>query len=377
MYTKQMQIKKIDYILCRAELTKPIPLSCGSLTHRNFGLVRVEVAGGITGWGETSINFPPWTYRERAATIEEGLAPLLIGEDACDVLRLRDRMVAATLPFTRMWSEGAIAQAVSGVEMALWDAWGKALGCPVATLLGGIYRRDFRAYATGLRADDPAAGARDAVAAGYDALKMRIGFDDQRDIAIARAVRDAIGPDVALLIDANQAFDLPRARYMLAALAELSPYWVEEPVLNDDFVAQKRLRREYPAVPLAWGENAFRLSQYHHVATRGLADFIMPDPCRCGGMATALDVARMVNAKGLPVSAHHYGSDLGFAAMLHFMAACAQTDMVLRDVAPVSLRDDLVKEDLRPVKGQVRLPDGPGLGVTVDEDVVAATRFKL
>lgn len=372
-----MRIKDVSFVLCRAELTKPIPLSCGSLTHRNFGLVRVEIEGGITGWGETSINFPPWSYRERVATIEEGLAPLMIGEDAADVLQLRDRMVSATLPFTRMWSEGAIAQAISGIEMALWDARGKELSQPVATLLGDIHRTDFECYATGIRADDPAAGARDAVDAGYRAVKIRVGFDDAGDIATARAVREAVGPDVAVLIDANQAFDLPRARRMVEALREIDPYWIEEPVLNDDFEGQTRLRNEFPDVPLAWGENAFRLSQYRKVADEGIADFLMPDPCRCGGLGAAMDAARAAGARGLPVSAHHYGSDLGFAAMLHFMAACENSDLVLRDVAPVALRDDVIKEDLRPVAGKVRLPEGPGFGVTPDLEVIEASQFRF
>lgn len=372
-----MRITSIDYVLCRSALAKPIPLSCGSLTHRNFGLIRIETASGTVGWGETSINFPPWTYRERAATITEGLAPLLIGESAQDVLRLRDKMVDATRAFTRMWSEGALSQAISGIEMALWDALGKSVNLPVATLLGGIVQGAFTCYATGIRSDDPGAGALEAVAAGYGAVKMRVGFGDAKDIAAAHAVRDAIGPDVALLIDANQAFDLPHARRMIAALAEVNPYWIEEPVLSDDFAAQERLRDEFPHIPIAWGENAFRLSHFREVAERGLADIIMPDPCRCGGMGAAMDAARAVGGHGLPISAHHYGSDLGFAAMLHFMAACKKTDLVLRDIAPVALRDNLVTENLVPVNGQVRLPFGPGFGVTPDLDVIAANRVSF
>ena len=372
-----MKIAKVEYVLCRSALANPIPLSCGALTHRNFGLIRIETDDGLVGWGETSINFPPWTYRERAATIAEGLAPLVIGEAALDTLRLRDKMLSATRSFTRMWSEGAIAQAISGIEMALWDLKGKALNQPVAVLLGGIWRDEFDCYATGIRADDPAAGAQEAVADGYSSVKMRIGFGDEKDIATALAVREAIGPEINLLIDANQAFDLPRSRKIFAALQEVDPYWIEEPVLNDDFDAQAALRAEYPHIPLAWGENAFRLEHYQTVADNDLGQYIMPDPCRTGGMSAAMDAARIANSKGLPVSAHHYGSDIGFAAMLHFMAAIEKTDLVLRDVAPAPLRDDLVKEDLRPEGGKVRLPNGPGFGIAPDLDVIAESRFEI
>lgn len=372
-----MRIKDVEYILCQMALPKPIPLSCGVLTHRNMGLIRIETDDGTVGWGETSINFPSWAYRERAATIQEGLAPLLVGERAHDVLRLRDKMVDATRPFTRMWSEGAIAQAISGIEIALWDILGKDLNKPVAELLGGVHRDIFRCYATGLRTDDPAEGALEAVAAGYNAIKIRVGFTDATDLANARAVRAAVGPDVALLIDANQAYDLHRARRMVGALSELNPYWIEEPVLSDDFEAQARLRQEFEYVPFAWGENAFRLDHYRQVARECLADIIMPDPCRCGGLGAAMDAARAVDGCGLPISAHHYGSDLGFAAMLHFMAAAKRVDLVLRDIAPVPLRDDIVEEDLRPVNGVVKLPSGPGLGITPNLDVIDKHRVRL
>lgn len=372
-----MLIEKVEYVLCQYALAQPIPLSCGQLTHRNFGLIRIVTSGGIEGWGETSINFPPWTYRERAATIEEGLAPLLVGEKASDVLRLRDKMVDATRAFTRMWSEGAVSQAISGVEMALWDAWGKQIGQPVATLLGGIQRDEFDCYATGINAADPAAGAVEMVGQGYSAIKMRIGFDDETDLAKARAVRDAIGPDIALLIDANQAFDLPRAKRMMDALRELDLYWIEEPVLSDDFDAQSALLQAFPDIPMAWGENAFRQEHFAKAAKEQLASFIMPDPCRCGGMDAAMQAARVAAAHGLPISAHHYGSDLGFAAMLHFMAAAPKSDLVLRDVAPAPLRDTIVEEDFVPQNGKVRLPEGPGFGITPAMDVIEQARVTL
>jgi L-alanine-DL-glutamate epimerase-like enolase superfamily enzyme len=164
---------------------------------------------------------------------------------------------------------------------------------------------------------------------------------------------------------------------MIAALSAVNPYWIEEPVLSDDFAAQQRLRAEFPNIRMAWGENAFRLAHFQQVTEQGLADVIMPDPCRCGGMGAAMDAARAVGAHGLAVSAHHYGSDLGFAAMLHFMAATPLTDMVLRDIALVALRDTIVAESLVPVNGPARLLKGPGFGVTPDLDVIVANRVTL
>lgn len=372
-----MEIKSVKFVLCQQELAKPIPLSCGVLSHRNFGLVRIETAGGITGWGETSVNFPPWSFRERKATIEEGLGPLLIGEDARDINRLRRMMQTATLSYTRMWAEGAVSQAISGVEMALWDARGRETGQSLSELLGGACHTEFNAYATGFRADNPAAGALEMVANGYTTVKTRIGFDDETDIAKVRALREAVGDDIKVMVDANQAFTLPRAKRMLQALQPLNLYWIEEPVLNDDFKAMAQLRHLFSDMKIAWGENAFDPRQYNRVIDENLVDFVMPDPCRCGGLGPAQEMADIARRGGVPVSAHHYGSDVGFAAMLHFMATCPLVDHVLRDEAPVQLRNDLIVEDLAPKQGRVSLPQGPGLGITLNMDIVEASAIEL
>lgn len=372
-----MIIKKIDYIVCQMALQKPIPLSCGELTHRNFGLIRIESNDGYIGWGETSVNFPPWSYLERQATIRDGLAPMLIGEDPRNVLRLRDKMIEGTRSFTRMWAEGALIQAISGIEMALWDLLGKSVDLPVAVLLGGIRKREFECYATGLATDHPIVAARDAVKDGYKAIKMRVGFNDDKDIASVRSVREAIGPNVALLIDANQAFDLPRAERVIEALECVNPYWFEEPILSDDLSGLRRLHARFPNIRFAWGENSFRLEEARIVAEEGLADYIMPDPCRSGGLAASMRVAEVAARNGHTISAHHYGSDLGFSAVLHLLAAAPRSDLVLRDIAPVPLRDDIIVEDLRPVKGIVRLPQGSGLGVNLDLAVIEKTRVRF
>lgn len=372
-----MEIKSVKFVLCQQELTKPIPLSCGVLSHRNFGLVCIETAGGIAGWGETSVNFPPWSYRERKATIEEGLGPLLIGEDARDIHRLRRMMQMATLSYTRMWAEGAITQAISGMEMALWDANGRETGRSLSELLGGACHSKFDAYATGFRADDPAAGAMEMVAKGYTTVKTRIGFDDEIDIGKVRALREAVGDNIKVMVDANQAFTFPRAKKMLEALQPLDLYWIEEPVLNDDFASMARLKHLFPDMKIAWGENAFDPRQYNSVIDDNLVDFVMPDPCRCGGLGPAQEMADIARRGGVPVSAHHYGSDVGFAAMLHFMATCPLVDHVLRDEAPVRLRDDMVVEDLTPKKGRVSVPQGPGLGISLDMAVVENSAIEL
>lgn len=372
-----MKITTVRFTLCRSPLARPLPLACGVLTHRNFGLVEIETDAGVNGWGETSVNFPPWCAQERRATIEEGLAGLLLGETPLEVGRLWQKMIDATRSFTRIWAEGAILQAIGGIDQALWDIAGRDYGVPVWQLLGGRHRETADLYAVGFRSDDPAAGAREAVAAGYRTIKIRAGFDDDRDLVAARAVRAALGDDVAIMIDANQSWTWPRARRMIARLREIRPFWIEEPLLSDDLDGYCALRRDFPEIALAWGENGFLLEDHLAFCRARAVDFVMPDPCRAGGLTQCTAIVQAAGRAGIPFSPHHYGSDLGFAATLHLVASQPNFAVMLRDVAPLPLRDEILDPPLAISGGAVRIPAGPGLGVTVNRKVVEAHRVAL
>lgn len=372
-----MKITGIRFTLCGFELATPIPLSCGRLTHRNFGIVTVETDAGITGIGETSVNFPPWCVHERRATIEDGLAGLLLGENPLDIDRLWRKMADGTRAFTRMWAEGAMMQAISGIDIALWDIAGKHYGVPVWQLLGGRYRDEILCYAVGFNAADPGAGARQMQALGYTHAKMRIGFDDRADIAKARAMREAVGEGFGMMIDANQAFDLPRARRVLRELADLGLYWLEEPLLTDDLAGYGALRQEFPDMPLAWGENAFALKDYRAFLEADVVQAVMPDPCRSGGFTQAMRMCEAAAEHGIAFSPHHYGSDIGFVTALHLAAARPNFSIMLRDEAPVPLRGDLLAEPVTVKNGMTRVPDAPGLGIALDPVVVERFRIAL
>lgn len=372
-----MKIRNVRFHLCQQALQRPIPLSCGVLTHRNFGLIEVETDAGITGWGETSINFPPWAAHERKATIEQGLAPLLADRDPLEIGRLWHEMNKATRSFGRMWAQGALMQAISGIDLALWDIAGKEYGVPVWKLLGGSFRSEVALYATGMRTDDIAAGALEAVAAGYRTIKVRIGFDEDRDVANVQRVREAIGPEIGLMIDANQAYDLQQARRVLGRLAPVQPYWVEEPVLTDDIDAWRCLREEFPHLTLAWGENAFSLMDYEAMGKPMLVDHAMPDPCRSGGLTQVVRMAQLAGDRGVPISPHHYGSDVGFAACLHLVASQPNFSLMLRDVADVALRDTLIATPFEIEAGVVAVPQTPGMGFEIDRDVMEKSRVDL
>ncbi|MEW6265742.1 MAG: mandelate racemase/muconate lactonizing enzyme family protein [Thermodesulfobacteriota bacterium] len=372
-----MKITKVSFILCQYPLTKPLPLSCGVLTHRNFGLVRIDTDAGLEGWGETSINFPPWIYQERRATLEDGLAGLLIGEDPLEPGRLWHKMTRAVRGFTRMWSEGALMQAIGGLDMALWDIVGREYGRPVSALLGGRFREEAEVYATGYSLDQIVSGSADYRAKGFRLVKVRVGFDDEADADNVHLAREALGPEIGLMVDANGAFSLPRARRMMRRLADCHLYWMEEPVLNDDLEGYLALRREFPDIPLAWGENGFSVDIYQQFTAARAVDIVMPDPSRSGGLTQCVRLCETASRYGLPFSPHHYGSDLGFAAALHLVASQPDFLVMLRDVSDCPLREEIITEPFEIKNGKVRVPDRPGLGVTPDLKTVERYRVKL
>lgn len=373
-----MKIENIEFIVCQEKLATPTPLSCGVLTHRNFGLVRVQTSSGIDGWGETSVNFPPWTIHERKATIEQGLAPLLVGEDPRDIRRLWEKMINATRSYTRMWAEGAIMQAISGVDMALWDFLGKDLGQPLWRLIGGRQREEVPIYATGVSTDDLPRNLQDLLNKGFETVKIRIGFDVAQDLENLRTAREVIGPDKSLMIDANQAYTLRQAYEVLPGVAEVDPYWMEEPILSDDLDGYRYLKSKFPDIKLAWGENAFTAADYIRMGAVGApVDYVMPDPCRSGGVTGVQEILHWSDRVDMPVSLHHYGSDLGFAAALQIMATQRNIAPLLRDVSGVQLRDDIIETPIDMENGSCSVPNNPGLGVALNMTRVEETRLKF
>lgn len=366
-----MRITKIEFALYQYPLAKPLPMSCGVLTHRNFGIVRVHTDAGIDGIGETSINFPPWIFQERKATIEEGLAGLLIGENPLEIGRLWYKMTRAVRGFTRMWSEGALMQAISGIDMALWDIAGKECGKPVWMLLGGRHRSEAEVYATGYSVDQLVTGSvsEELARQGYRSVKMRIGFHDEADIENVRRVHRALEGRFHLLVDANGAYPYPRARSIMRRLADVDLYWLEEPVLADDLEGYLALHDEFPETPLAWGENGFSVDIYQKFCEAHAIDVVMPDPSRCGGLTQCVRLCETAARYGIPFSPHHYGSDIGFAAALHLVASQPDFRIMLRDVSDCPLREEILEEPFAVKDGKVGIPQKPGLGVAINAKV--------
>lgn len=373
-----MRITDVEFVGLKYPLAKPIPFSLGTMTHRQFALVRVYTDEGITGVGETSVNFPFWSLEERRATVEAGIKPLLVGENPLEIERLWEKMYRALIRLGLQWgARGPVYQAISGADLALWDILGKALGQPVYRLLGGSGAQPVPLYATGLDAEDLPGASRKAVEEGYSAIKLRVGFDVEKDVENVRAVREAVGPDVPVLVDANQSYERAEAvRFAEAVEPYLSGSfggWFEEPIRLDDRCGHEVIRAGTD-LRLAGGENAFGREDFLGLLEEGVFDVLMPDVTRAGGLTECRKICALCRQYGVPYSPHHYGSDVGFAASLHLFASAPGGEIMLRDVADVALREGVLASPLTIEAGHAPVPEAPGLGVELNEESVERYR---
>lgn len=370
-------IEDIRFFPLRSPLNPPASFAWGSAAERNVGLVRVCV-GGQEGWGETSVTFPLWSLEERSLTVRN-LAPLFHGapiETVDDIEVVCERVRKATAPLTHLWSPVAISAAVGAIEMALTDALLKRFHRSALDEFHGT-GNPLPLYAVGFQgdADRIAEQAAAAISAGYRAVKIRVGFDPDRDLRLLRTVREAVG-DSPILVDANMAWNRDDAADAIRAMSRYSPAWIEEPLAPDDVEGLAALRRRFPDIPFAAGENCYDERQLNHLVDAEAVDVLMPDLARCGGFLVALRAARRANKRGIRVSPHHYASDIGFSADTVLAAALGDGQrqkipvMLLRDVSSWPLRENVAGHAFTTDTGVVTPYAGEGLSPSPDPAVL-------
>ena len=375
-----MRIESIETVMLRAELEQPFGWSQFWTNTRSTTLVRVRTDDGIEGLGECF--GPP----ESAKAIIDGLyAPKLVGRDPLDTEVIWTDLYQL---LRQHGQKGLSIQALSGVDIALWDIKGKALGLPVYKLMGGAYRDEAVAYATGMyftegswvetRLAEEAAGY---VGRGFGYVKMKVGMGVEADTVNVRAVREAVGPDIGLMADANYGYNVNDALRLGRELERQGLLWFEEPVPPEDLDGYCELRAALD-IPIAGGEAEFTRYGARELIRRRAVDILQPDVCAGGGLTEGKRMADLAHLHNIPCMPHVWGTNIGLAASLHFAATIAPTPPSLyaegplfeHDSTPHPLRDALTVESFPAVDGVVRVPDGPGLGVTVNEEAVERFR---
>ncbi|MFI0472517.1 mandelate racemase/muconate lactonizing enzyme family protein [Halomonas sp. HMF6819] len=339
-------------------------------------LVFVRFASGIVGIGECY--GPPKTTLAYLDILREAY----VGQSAFDHRVIWRRM---TNVLYHVRAQSQLAAAVSGLDIALHDGIGQLLGLPIYRLLGGEEQASVQVYASGGYFHEPAALPLEAqlerVAGKFEGYKIKIGRGIKSDVERMSTARRILGDDVAIMADINGAYTADIALEAMEALAPYRPYWIEEPVAPEDLPGFRRLASRRSG-RIAAGEASVNAVEFRELAATGGVDVLMPDLNLCGGFVEALRIADMAQLNGLRVSPHVWGSAVGIVAAAHYAAALAPHPHPARDHTPTwvefdvsadnPLREALLSEPLCLDHGQLALPKGPGLGVDIDRERLAA-----
>src|SRR5438874_1801118 len=275
--------------------------------------------------------------------------------------------------------QGAVIQAMSGIEIALWDLVGKATGRPVYQLLGGGFRKTFRAYASILFGDTPAETGRIArrlVGEGYRAVKFGwgpMGQGEESDIAHVRAARQGLGPGVELMVDAGLCWDTATAVRRARQFEEFALTWLEEPLHPDNITGYGKLSSQ-SSTRIAAGEEICDVKEFQQMMDVGGIDVVQVDVTRVGGLARSKRIGWDSAERHRLCVNHSYKTGINIAASLHFVAALPNTHYFEYCVEQGALRQHLTRQKFPVIDGETRVPEEPGLGVELDEEIVGRYR---
>ena len=362
-----MKIQDIEVItLCyRYPAGRAFDFAGGRCGGRLSCLIKVHTDTAETGLGSV------YSHPDLVRTVVEGqLRGLLVGEDPTEVESLWARMYSVTRWYGR---KGAAMSALGGVDMALWDLRGKAAGKPLYQLLGA-HRDRVPAYASALLwKDDPAELAAEAkrhIANGFRAMKTRLGRNYDYDSAALRMLREAIGPEVRLKVDGNARYSLAQARRLLPEFQAANIFWLEEPFPPEDVDNYLALRPDLGGIPLAAGENEFGEQGFRELIDRKMVDIIQPDCCRAGGISECRRAADLAAKAGLRVAPHTWSDAVALAGNMHVVASLPNSITVEMDQTGNPLIEELLTEPFQVEEGEVAMPQGPGLGIELNDAVV-------
>ena len=358
----------------RVDSVKTYLVDSGSAKHWLF--VKVETDEGIHGWGEA------YTQLDRDRVIErqiDELSRYLVGRSPFDIKQF---CFSAYSDFAGKRGSLELFCAISGLEQALWDIVGKATGQPVYNLLGGRTRRRLRVYANGWGGAQPrdelADRAKAVVERGFTALKfdpfpgLWRAFIDRHDeeeaVDRVRAVREAVGKDVDILVEVHRRLAPMHAVRVARAMEPYAPFWFEEPVSARDLGALAEVRKAI-TLPVVTGEELYTKNEFRDVFEQRAADILNPDVCNCGGILELREIGAMAESFHVAVAPHNYNSTtIGLAATLHASAGMPNFLITEYFVNFEEVGREIADQSFRVEEGFITLPDRPGLGIDLDEE---------
>ncbi|SFO95513.1 L-alanine-DL-glutamate epimerase [Bradyrhizobium sp. Ghvi] len=365
-------------ITCVESIPLRIPFKAGSVSDASaWGdsnlpaadslLVRVTTDQGVVGWGEA---FGFRAVASAKIAIDQLVAPLCVGQDATRIAPLMLDVQKKLHVFGR---GGALAFAISALDIALWDIAGKAANMPLCQLLGGG-AADLPCYASLVRYSDPPlvrTSVRQAIEAGFGMLKLH-----EIELPAIRAARDESGPGVELMLDVNCPWTLTQARAIADDLKTISPKWLEEPLWPPENVAGLAELRSATGIPIAAGENVYTLMDFERLLAAGAVDFVQPSPAKMGGISELRKIFPLAAVHNAEVMPHSFYDGPGLLAAIHATAALGTADSMI-EWRRFDLEAAIYGRAFSPKHGRISVPRGAGLGIDPDPDVIGRFRLSL
>lgn len=364
------RVARITTYVLKAIPPEPVKTSFGVMGERPGVLVRLEDEDGAVGWGEAWCNFPAGGAAHRANLINKTLAPMIVGrkfEHPTDLyLMLAERLRILTI---QTGEEGPFAQVIAALDVAAWDLSSRRLAEPLWRLFGGEHR-SVPVYASGINPVEPEHIAAQALEKGFTAFKLKIGFDEQRDLRNLSALRDLLGFGRSLMADVNQAWTLDAALSRVKALQAYDLGWLEEPLAADSPKSWWHELNSRCGIPLAAGENIRGSVAFHDAIEDKTVHVLQPDLAKWGGFSGCLPVVREALRRGLRYCPHCLGGGVGLLASAHLLSAAGGDGMLEVDVNDNPLRTEIFGAELPLHGGRFIMSQSPGLGMVPEAAIL-------
>ena len=368
-----IRIVCVEAFAFRVPVQIPIKVAFGTFRDRPLVLVRVVDEDGAVGWGEAWANWPAVGAEHRARLVVD-IGERVVGQSFDSPQNLFQQLSRSLEVLVIQTGEvGPIAQAVAGIDIAVWDLVARKAGQPIYRMLGSRSVDSVPVYATGINPDEPERFAAARQAEGHRAFKLKTGFGHELDVRNLRAMRAALGPDAAITCDSNQTHSLQEAIAFASAIEDLKLSWFEEPIRVDAPAADWKALSEASTTPLAGGEN-LQGRQFDAAIDGPVLQVIQPDVTKWGGISGNWEVARKTVAAGKRYCPHYFGGGISLLASLQLLAAAGGEGLLEFDCHPNVGREAVVGSLLPVTGGRIPVPQTPGLGAVPDVDALARYR---
>jgi D-galactarolactone cycloisomerase len=364
-----MKIVKVEGIPLSAKIDNPFRISTTRFSEVRALVVKLTTDNGLVGVGESLVRESP---KATKYLVEEMLAPQIIGEDPLDAAAIWWKMFSVMR--TRGHTKGTFLEAISGVDVAIWDIIGKSLNMPTYKVLNGFGRKEITAYGSSVFIGDienMINQTKKFLEKGYMTIKIKLGMGVQKDVKAIKAIREYVGESVRLMIDCNSIYDAGTAIELGRKLEKYDIYWMEEPVPPYDLEGYRLVRNNQP-LRLASGEGEYGIYGFRDLLDTNSLSIVQPDLGRVGGYTEGMRVAALIYSKNLKIAPHTgMCSALNIVASMHYAAAAPNLFMFEFMDLEHPLIEIFSTPVLRPEKGIIKMPDKPGLGLELDMNKIS------